>query len=490
MIPTPANPSRCPHPGSSRLDQPARPIGAAPAPARARSRRRAPGSALWAGLALVLAGCPTPAPPASAPEAAAAAPAAPSPYGYAPSPLTGWADRLTAELMHVAEGGEARFSQPVVSPGTTLSREPGVTVPQEGELTGFHWEVLVQTEAQQEGDGVVMHLALTGDGLFLQNIQPASFLMPAQDQGLPELVEVLESMRKTVVSGQLSKVGMSLEQCQALMGTRCLIDAVYTPVLPLSHRYDEQLAAPIDRVFVLRAGTVHKQPDGRMADVQIRFVPHDDGVALAGDPLVMASNHGFHAPPPVLPPPTVDSGSIQSEQAWAYFCELDWQRTPDPPLAASRRCITHLDTVGLEGAREASHSTAQLEQLRAHIAAACAGEDAPEQCGKAEAAVLAAEERKRSLVDGETKLEPLLAAALAGKPLARESLDGLSDLSLHKLEAAIWLRHRFQLVDPDLRDFFFGPHDNSELLPLDEPSGELDWPMSRIDKANLDLVHR
>ncbi len=442
-------------------------------------------------LCLALVGCPARTPPAAPASTETAAAAAPSVHGFAPSPLTAWADAFATELLHVAQGGAARFDLPVVTEGKTLSREPGVTVPENGELVGFHWEVLVHTGAHGEGEGVVMHLLLSADGLFLQNIQPAAYLMPHEGQDIPGMTESLERMRQAVFAGKLSSVGMGLEQCDAVMGHRCLLDAVYTPVLPLAGRYREQLSQPVERAFVLRAGTVHKQPDGRLADIQARFVPHEDGVALAGDPLVIAANHGFHDDPPVLPAPTVDTGSLQSEHAWAYFCELDWQRTPAPPVAASRRCITHLDTVGLTGAREASHSTAELEQLRAHIAAACTGDDAPAACATADAAVQAAEARKRSLIDGEHgDISPLIAQALAGEALAPAAVADLSDLSLAKIEAAIWLRHRFQLVDPDLRDFFFGPHENSELLPIEEPTGELLWPMSDTDKANLDLVHR
>ena len=351
--------------------------------------------------------------------------------------------------------------------------------------------MLVHSEAQEQGDGLVMHLALTGDGLFLQNVQPASVLMPAHDQEQPELKAVLEDMRQHVQTGALSKVGMSLEQCQRLMGHRCLIDAVYTPVLPLSRRYKEQLSAPIDRVFVLRAGTVHKQPDGRMADVQVRYVPHESGAALAGDPLVIAANHGYHDDPPLLPAPTVDDGSLQAEQAWAYYCELDWQRTEAPPVGRRAAAASRTST------RSAWRAPGKRPTARSSWSV-CASTLQPSARGTTRPSS-AQRRRPRSLRrssasarprDGETDLLPYIGKALAGEPLDAAAMEGLSELSLAKIEAAVWLRHRFQLVDPDLRDFFYGPHDHTDLLPIKEPSGEIIWPMSDVDKANLDLVHR
>lgn len=421
----------------------------------------------------------------------AAVPQAPSPHGFAPSALTPWADQMTAEMLHMLGGGAFRLDIPVVTEGKTTTREPGVTVPENGELVGFQWEVLVHTEAHVDSDVVVMDLALTKDGLFLASVQPAAFLMPETEQDVPGLVPTLEAMRTAVFSGDLAKVGMTLDQCTHLMGDRCLLDGFYSPLLPLTSRYRTLLNSPIERAFVLRAGAVYKQPDGRIADVRVRFVPHEGGIALAGDPIVIAANHGYHAQSPVLPAPSVDTGSIQSEHAWAYFCELDWQRTEAPSIAASRRCITHLDTVGLHGAREASHSTAELEVLRGHIAKACEGDDAPALCDAAAQEILDAEARKRSLVDGDHgSIEPHLAAAWAGKALDADKVAALTDLSLGKIEAAIWLRHGFQLVDPDLIDFFYTPHEGSTVLPLQKSEGPIQWPLSDVDKANLDLVHR
>lgn len=189
--------------------------------------------------------------------------------------------------------------------------------------------------------------------------------------------------------------------------------------------------------------------------------------------------------------PALAPGKASTKDTWAcvdYYLTLAYGRKPDAEMLS-------LDP-GYGMPQEVKLPNSKLDNMVGHVAAACDRNAAPveSECNRGAELFEGIKRRRLALLDDTVmeSFEPVLAAVLKGEKLTRAQLRAdeeqkWSPLTLWKLRNAAYARHGFKFKTPDLNTFFYGPREDSKLLPIakgDKAKVEL----TPDDVANVQLI--
>lgn len=189
--------------------------------------------------------------------------------------------------------------------------------------------------------------------------------------------------------------------------------------------------------------------------------------------------------------PATAPGKASTKDTWAcvdYYLTLAYGRKPDAEMLS-------LDP-GYGMPQEVKLPNSKLDNMVGHVAAACDRKAAPveSECNRGAELFEGIKRRRLGLLDDTVmeSFEPVLAAVLKGEKLTRAQLRAdeeqkWSPLTLWKLRNAAYARHGFKFKTPDLNTFFYGPREDSKLLPIakgDKAKVEL----TPDDVANVQLI--
>lgn len=179
--------------------------------------------------------------------------------------------------------------------------------------------------------------------------------------------------------------------------------------------------------------------------------------------------------------PATAPGKAAAKDTWAcmtWYLTLAYGKKPDAEAMS-------LDP-GYGMPQEVRLANARLDNMVAHVSAVCDRSAAPveSECNRAAELFEGIKRRRLALLDDTVmeSFEPVLATVLKGEKLSRAELKAddevkWSPLTLWKLRNAAYARHGFKFKTPDLNVFFYGPREESSVLPL-----------ARGEKAKVELT--
>ncbi|MCO4769831.1 MAG: hypothetical protein KDA24_07345 [Deltaproteobacteria bacterium] len=415
--------------------------------------------------------------------------AEPSVYGLHSSPLTALADEEASRA---------------------LSQQ--LTQARPSDVVAFALTIDVVTIRRGEPNPPVrLALVLSDTSLLFAGASLAPIALPAA-RSTPEVREVAEQFARGLASGKLTGGNRwGYRACEAVLGTDCLNEAgVWVPpAMPKMVR--DAANGTLEAAVLTSTSVILRQDDGQLVSLAANWLapkrrkkPMEPG-ALSVQP----TGRWSEAPPTDHPPDHLDPG-------WSRWCAHDWTRLVEPARDVSGRCLLQLLSDAydspIRGGRiadmmmldfdpmpppdESRLSVGKLRSMKSHLAHRCAGPDTT-PCGRVMESIEMGIERKSSLFENVAlgSFEELLAAALAGEALPADmSAPGRarwSELTLDKLEAAVWAGNGYLVIDPLLSDFFYAERAAGEpgeaVLPLPWPGSRLSG-LSETDRANLELI--
>ncbi len=376
--------------------------------------------------------------------------------------------------------------------------------------------------ALETGDGpasgarvLSLGLILTADGLFVESAGRSELRAVPASRRDDAVWEVAGTLADSIAAGRLLTSNRAgLEACRALRGDLCGdSDGIHRPIA-LAPALRAGFGGGLRAAALVDTSVLARLDDGRLLELAASWsAPKPRKPVQPTGPLQATAPTRWRAAPP-SPPPT-----DHLDPSWSRWCARDWPRLVEPPRDLASRCLLQLLSDAYDspvvGGRiadmmmldfdpmpppgEAGIPVTDLEAMKRHLAHRCTAPDTS-ACGRVLESLELAITRKLSLFEDVAlgDFGPLLAAALAGDPLADDlgasGRSRWSELTLDKLAAAVWVRNGYLILREDLAAFFHGARgpeapDGAGVVPIPWPDSRL-RELSDTDRANLARIER